>query len=241
MFVRAIFHDCVTATPNKPLSGCNGSLRLAKELSHKDNRRLRFGLKTIQVIVLPFCMSVADGIQFAGAIAVQAAGGPNVIKHIVDVYNPKTDVNEADVVENELPNRDWNYAKLISFYHRKGLSVKDLVASSAGAHSLGVVEKDDGTVRFFTVDEGTISNSYAENLVQRTYTGQNLKTFFTLNSDWTLTSDPASLELLRKYAGCTVMDGNDCQPDAVSGLKNLNIDFGEFLLKVSKLTGASLQ
>lgn len=240
MFVRAAFHDCVTATADKPLSGCNGSLRLAEELSNANNGRLRAAITTIEDTVGPFCMSVADGIQFAGAIAVRAAGGPDVINEIIDVNNPRVDVDEADTVDNELPDRDSNFAELVAFYARKSMSMADLVSSSAGGHSLGGVQQDDNTVSRFTRDSRAISNSYALNLVQRTFTGQNVNGFFTLNSDWTLTSDPSSLALLRMYAGCKTAAEDDCQPDAAVGLANLNNDFASYLLKISKLTGASL-
>lgn len=236
-FVRAAFHDCITATQARPSSGCNGSLRLASELNNDANRGLSNAIGAIERVVVGTCMSIADGIQVASAVALRqpTVNGPDVLDAVYNPASPRADATDPDVVDGELPDDGNNFTQLSEFYARKGFSVVDLVASSAGAHSLGGEAGRNRRPVPFTVDPGAVSNSYAYNLVQGSVTGQDLPGFHTLDSDTALIMDSDALQRLVLYAGCAQVE--QCTPDQVAGLAALNADFAVFLIKMSRLTG----
>lgn len=238
-FVRAAFHDCITATPDKPKSGCNGSLRLPTELAHPNNARLGAALALIQTSVAGTCISVADGIQLAAAVAVNEAGGPDISNQLVSAGSPRKDALAADTVDNELPNRNDSYQQSLFFYNRKGLSATDLMSSYAGGHSLGGFSSASGILPF-TTDDHSVSSSYSKNLVRRAdgATG-NLPGFNTLNSDAALIQNQDAVEKLRFYSGCTEFSSG-CTQDDAAGLINLLGEFTVFLIKCSKMTGSTV-
>lgn len=230
-FVRAAFHDCITATNNNPNSGCNGSLRLPGELNNNNNRRLQNAINTIVEVVGSKCMSVADGIQLAMASALRMGltGGPDVVADVVDPANPRADADTADTVNRQLPNRNHGFDQLLAFYTRKGFERRDLVASCAGGHSFGGFARGRrGGVRNFTPDRNQMSTSYAVNLIQRSSTGNNRQGFSTLNSDVALIADTEALDLLRTYS------------QNADGFETLKEDFRKFLIKASRLSGQTV-
>lgn len=235
-FVRAAFHDCVTATSDKPDSGCNGSLRLEEELTNADNARLRGAIAAIRRSVRNTCVSVADGIQIANAVALEIAGGPNILSSVVDSANPRTDATTADTVTNELPSRTSPFPDLLAFYERKGFSLQEFIASLAVGHSLGGFATPNG-IAPFTTDIFTVSSSYCFNLVQRISSGTNLQGFNTLQSDVTLISNPEAVNRLQTYAGC--FDGG-CSASSQTGLQIMRNDFTDFAIKLSQMTGSTL-
>lgn len=227
-FVRASFHDCITATTNNPNSGCNGSLRLNGEITNNNNNRLANAVAHVQQVVASTCMSVADGIQLAMAVALQlsSTGGPDIISQIVDPRNPRVDASVPDRVNGELPGRNDNFDEQVQFYTRKGFTVRDLVASCAGAHSLGGIQRR-GQIAPFTTDRGSVSEIYSENLVQMSTSGTNRPGFNTLNSDEALVTNADALDILRSYIN-------------PGGVTELNADFGIFLIKMSRLSGTTV-
>lgn len=233
-FVRAAFHDCITATPDKPNSGCNGSLRLQQELGNPNNGRLGNAINVIVQTVAGTCVSVADGIQLANAAALQAAGGPDITADVVDSTNPRVDAQSPDTVPGELPDSNHNFDQSLQFYRRNGFTLRDLVASKSGGHSLGRFAQNNQLLPF-TTNPQTILSDYAHNLVQKRSSGTNLPGFNTLSSDDALNSNRGSRRRLDSYAGCQTTGGT-CNPDPLVGLQNLNVDFRIFLIKMSRLT-----
>lgn len=238
-FVRIAFHDCITATPDKPDSGCNGSIRLPTEQAQPANSNLLFALAAIIQATACTCVSVADGIQLANAVALIVAGGPNVRSFVVDSSNPRTDVLFADTVAGELPSPGSNYAQLKEFYERKGLDETDLVSSSTGGHSLGRFTQGLPPRVPFTNDTNTVSGHYAYNLFQKRTSGSNLNGFNTLRSDDALNENAGARGKLDSYCGCQ-SSGSSCSPDYVSGGAALNAEFGKFIKKQSRLTGLTV-
>lgn len=238
-FVRAAFHDCITATTDKADSGCNGSLRLPTELAHPNNGRLATAMTIIQASVVGTCVSVADAIQLATAVALLEAGGPDIADDIVSAESPRTDALIADTVDNELPNRNDTYQQSLSFYVRKGLSATDLISSYAGGHSLGGFSSGSG-IQPFTTDVNSVSSSYSKNLVRRAEGApDNLPGFNTLSSDANLIQNELAVQSLRHYSGCAQLTSG-CEQDDTVGLTNLNEDFKNFLIRCSKLTGTTV-
>lgn len=245
-YVRIAFHDCITK-PTEGKSGCNGSIRLRQEsgdqvggpYSHVGHSKLSEGVqKIIDIIGSHQCMTVADGVLYAMAIAIQKAGGPDVIDEIVDVNHPRRDVSTPDVLQGELPEDHDSFDKLLSNYERKGLTKRDLIASSVGGHSLGGLRED--THIDFTTDPLVFSTTFACNLVQRHTSLKNLDGFHTLQSDNCLVLDGESLDMLRVYAGCTdpVQEctcGGASTPERAHGLQELKKDYGAFLIKLASL------
>lgn len=231
-FVRAAFHDCITATANIPNSGCNGSLRLRAELNNNNNRRLRSPVQTIEDVVGSYCMSVADGIQLAMATALrmERTNGPDVVAEVVDPANPRVDANTPDRVNGQLPNRNHRFSQLLAFYSRKGFRKTDLVSSCAGGHSFGgfTRARGGGGVRNFTPDRNQMSSSYARNLFRRSSTRNNGRGFNTLNSDEALITDRVALNLLQRYSS------------NAAGLRRLKRHFRLFLIRVSRLNGRTV-
>lgn len=237
-FVRAAFHDCITATPDKPTSGCNGSLRLAEEINNANNARLAPAIAQVTDAVTGTCVSVADGIQLAMVVSLAMAGGPDVSAEVVDAANPRVDATIADTVDGQLPDRNSNFATLASFYASKGLSETDLVSSSAGAHSIGGF-RGRGGVLPFTNDANTVSPGYSRNLISFSETGNHIDGFNTLRSDRALVTNADALDKLRMYSGCTVA-AEGCDQNASNGLALLNAEFKDFLIKMSRMTGLTV-
>lgn len=235
-YVRAAFHDCVTASPDKPDSGCNGSLRLVAELTNFANSNLGVPMLSITNVVTGTCVSVADGIQLANAVALEISGGPLIASDVVDSSNPRGDATSADTVD--LPSRGNSFAQLLEFYKRKGFDATDLVSSSAGGHSLGRFTQGAQRVPF-TNQTDVVSGHYSYNLVQKRSSSTNLDGFNTLNSDNVLNDDASSRTKLDSYAGCQ-QSGGVCLPNFNTGINTLNHDFKIFLVKMSRLTGATV-
>lgn len=235
-YVRAAFHDCFTASTDKPESGCNGSLRLLTELTNFANSNLAVPMLSITTVVAGTCVSVADGIQLANAVALEISGGPLIASDVVDSSNPRGDASSADTVV--LPPRGGSFTQLLELYETKGFDATDLVSSSAGGHSLGRFTQ--GATRVpFTNDTQLVSGHYSYNLVQKRVSTTNLDGFNTLNSDNVLNDNADSRTKLDSYAGCQ-QNGGVCSPNFTTGIGTLNHDFKIFLIKMSRLTGTTV-
>lgn len=238
VFLRAAFHDCITAQPTKPGSGCNGSLRL--ELNDRNNRRLRpfvHALNNVRREVRNgFCISVADGIQIGMAAALRHVGGPDVKNLVWDNARPRADANEPDDVK-ELPEGGFTFSQTVAFYRRKGFSVEDAVVSNVGGHALGGFRPRSGGRVLPFVPGTTFSTLYAENLVNRSVTkGGNAPGFNTLPSDSAFISNEQGRAILRKLSGSGAKGAGTVTFDRTKGLQALSAKFKKFLIRQSRLT-----
>lgn len=226
-FLRAGFHDCITATRSKPGSGCNGSLRF--ELQERGNGRLNLAIDTLRPLVEKSCIGWADAIMLAVEATMRVTGGPRV--RLVNFFVPRKDATEADVVAGQLPSPRSDYNTLKSFYERKGLSERDLVSSSVGGHALGGFRRGGGDVQPFTPSQERVTNEYAINLVRKTLRNEsNADGFNTLDSDDALVSDAVGLQLLTRYAG---WNGRRFRPRVPRVFRQ---DFGSFLVRMSRIS-----
>lgn len=211
-FIRATFHDCVTFTRNRRGSGCNGSLRLRKELAFSQNSGLNVLFNQLELIVRKSCISMADAITIGVEVSLKLTGGPSV-----SLGRNRKDAVLPDSLSGQLPGiSDFQTVK--RFYGRKGLNVRDLVVSHVGGHALG---------RFFnkkfTPNENHFDNGYAINLLHFFKTRRLLPGFNVLRSDRALVEHHEGLKWIRIYA------------NRHSGNKALNRDFNAFLLKIQKM------
>lgn len=237
-FVRAAFHDCITATRDNPTSGCNGSLRFDEELQDGNNQRLDVPINALEGVIAGTCTSMADAIQLASARSVRAAGGPDVTQLVVSASTPRADATSPDTVAGELPSSDFSLRESFVFYREKGFTTTDLVASLAGGHSIGGFGR--GTILPFTPDETTISPSFAANLVTRADgAAANAERFNTLPADDALITSGTTVNILRSYSTCTSTEVPCAEYDPTA-VQALNSDFARFLVKASRLTGRTV-
>lgn len=231
-FVRAAFHDCITATNDNPISGCNGSLRLREEKYDPRNDQLHIVTDLLATLVPGTCLSYADAIQTGMTIAINVASGGtfpnlNIRKNILDTHSPDT--------LTDLPDNDTNFTTLNKLFLRKGFNTKQLIASILTAHSLerffnGQQKQPNFTTPF------VYSVHYATILVQRIASGLNLQGFPTIGTDTNMLMSPEAVRVLKFFAGETETSNYDPE----KGLQRLTKSLVSFLEKNSFLTGASL-
>lgn len=228
-FIRATFHDCITVTPDKPDSGCNGSLRLTEEITNPNNARLSLVTNELEgILASTTCVSFADAIQIGVEVASNLAGLPMFPGFL---GRGRTDAGTPDTVNGELPSPIATFAELKAFYERKGFTVRDLVVSSVGGHAVGRFLARSGAEFPFTPNELVIDNGYAINLLDGILAGQtNLPGFNTLPSDRSLVEDEAARFWLGFYAGRGSRGGF-----TRLGNRRLRKDFRIFLRKLASL------
>lgn len=251
VFLRAAFHDCITATPDKPDSGCNGSLQF--ELARSGNNRLQPFLDTLsasrRLVTNGRCVSIADGIQIGVGAALRIVAKVRVKStDMWDARVPRKDATTADS-DGQLPSAAFNYQQVVDFYARKGFSEDDAVISTVGGHAIGgfggrsfvpetAMMEATGTKRV------TITTMYAENLVNRTSRGVgNAPGFSTLPSDSALITDEHGRRVLEQMSGFNdefQEDGSGPKFDREQGVLLLKRRFTRFLLRMSRLSGETV-
>ena len=172
--VRLAFHSSGTYDSISKTGGsARGTLRFKDELAHEANA----GLEKIVPILEPLkkkhaTISYADLYTLAGAVSVEALGGPHIPwkSGRVDSLNPK-DVT----VDGRLPDPDKDLkvgstAKTMSHlrmvFGRMGFSDQEIVALS-GAHNLGKCHyQDSGYDGVWSETPWKFDNSYFNILVQ---------------------------------------------------------------------------
>lgn len=266
-YIRAGFHDCVSTTPRKPDSGCNGSLRF--ELGNINNVRLVDAVNSIVSTtdrVAP-CVPYADAFLLAYTASFAVAGN-NALRwdSLVDPNNPRVDSNTGDFSDDQgsvnVPNPlTFDFNELLRFYQDRGMNAEDLVVSTVVGHSLGFIDDPTdgpGPLFPFTPKNDFVSSLYAINLLNKNVTGAgNLEEFFTLPSDDALMLNPEGRTILADLAvGKTfeefaaqyqkivpkVVEGNglgNVWPP--QGKKRTSDVFVSFSIKLSKLTGDSMR
>lgn len=128
--VRAPFHDCIN-------NGCDGSLVLTDECGRAENAGLSDICGKLKNWATKYDVSVADMIQFAGAIAISSCPlGPRVRA----LVGRKDGTDAAPV--GSVPSSKDSVDKILSAFSAKGLSTDDVVAL-LGTHSIAVNVNDD--------------------------------------------------------------------------------------------------
>jgi L-ascorbate peroxidase len=143
--IRLAFHDAATFESSrfKKTGGPNGSILY--EIDRSENRAISRPLKVVQKTNIDN-LTLADAIALAGAVAVEAAGGPEIFIRL-----GRTDVVEADPeflkkkrqksterskVEKTLPSAGLDSDGLRVYFGRLGLTEEEFVAL-CGCHGLG--------------------------------------------------------------------------------------------------------
>ena len=126
VLVRMAFHDAGTWDGAKRTGGANGSILL--ELERPENGGLKYGAALLSLArkaqgeTLPKGakqLSDADFIQVAGAVAVEAAGGPKIA---VALGRPDARAKAGDPA-GQLPSKDLDAKGLIGLFSSNGYSV----------------------------------------------------------------------------------------------------------------------
>lgn len=255
-FMRMGFHDCITARPDNPKSGCNGSVQY--ETNHPFNGRLKRPVAAMLEKKAGFsCISVADAVMVAYAASVGASFRGNILKDVVDFNyeNRRIDTaeGEGDFFNGDqltLPiAEDLSWANQVAFYKSKLLTEEDLVVSLVVGHSIGsFTEVDENIVptgRILNFTELSPDKANADYcgalLVQHDFemTG-NLPTFNFLASDLSLTRDPAGVHLLNMMCSYSIerRDNFKLQFDETKAF--VKESFTRFSVKMASLTGAKL-
>jgi L-ascorbate peroxidase len=166
--VRLAFHDAATYESNRLkytlkkneddnnfiTGGPNGSIRY--ELDRSENRGLRHPLTVVENILQEcrekektqnsWTISLADAIALAGATAIEASGGPNILirlgrpdSTISDPYylrRPLQERTKRSLVTTALPSAGLDSDGLRLYYSRFGLTEAEFVALQ-GVHGMG--------------------------------------------------------------------------------------------------------
>lgn len=239
-FLRLAFHDCIAATPDRPLSGCNGSIRLAKELAHPDNARLDVAVTALQPLVAAYeCVGWADAVLIAARAALRKAGVR--VAAMVDPREPRRDADDADDAEAGLPKKDWPIEKITAHFSARGFSPREFTAGLVAGHSIGGATGPDAVVRPFTPFSTRVNEQAAVNLVFRHQFARSYNTpgFHPLQADFAYIADaagPDAPKLLHPYAGW-----RDGDFHVREGRSNLKKDMELFMIKLSKLKGSDVR
>ncbi|KAI0565940.1 Peroxidase [Gracilaria domingensis] len=211
-FVRAAFHDCITATASNSNSGCNESLRLRAELRNSDNARLRRTINAIRDTRRESgaCISFADGIQIGTEIALAIAGDVDIEGKLADLDNPREDADSPDAstdeLSNELPSRNASFATL----------------------GLFTAERDSRQERWL----------YHCNALIALIASRICLAFNTLQSDEAMISTVKGKNWIKYYAG-QIDDGDEYDEDL--GLSRTITDFGKFMIKLSQMSSDDVE
>lgn len=160
IILRLVFHDGGTKDVVSGKYGLNGSIRFPEEYNREENSGLERAVKIVEGFQLTFQnetasrVSFSDCLAFAGAVAVEKAGGPRIFLETGRIDSDAPDPSSM------LPAEDLSFDNLFSMFQRMGLTIKDLVALS-GAHTLGFAKKVAFTANPFVFD-----NSYYQRILQ---------------------------------------------------------------------------
>lgn len=260
-FIRAAFHDCVTANPNDPDSGCNGSLKF--EVTDINNLRLAPTMKEIESVQEGHpCISLADSILIAYSAASQKLRGGNVLKRLVDLRGEgRKDAAGPDFALGDdgaqllnadgnpfitLPNPgDRSWANQLAFYENKLLTANDLVASLVVGHSVGGFQVPNGGpfLLFTETSPERVNGDYCGALLvrqERSLAG-NLPRFNFLPSDLSLIDDAAGVNLLKELCSVDVPERENYSLKFGEQKDLMTERFLEFSIRMSQLTGAKLK
>lgn len=252
-FLRAAFHDCITATRQAPESGCNGSLQF--ELSRRGNNRLDPAIEVIKTarktVRNGMCVSMADAIQIAMAAGLRVVADirprrfnddiPNKVLRFNGLWDakiPRVDADSADP-DGLLPSGGWSEpSQITNFYNNLGFSTADAFISTAGGHAIGSIGN-----RPFTPQPDVFTTLYAQNLVRLSITKTDDPNFNLLPSDRAIILHPSGLRIMERMSGLTKSPANgdaELTFDTRVGLIRLEHRFIKFLLRMSRLTGQTV-
>jgi adenylate cyclase len=189
VLLRLVFHDGGTKDAISGMYGLNGSIRFPEEYNREENSGLERGVRIIEELQYNFhketncSVSFADCLAFAGAIAIEKAGGPSIF-----LETGRKDSDSPDP-GSMLPTDNLSFNSLFTVFQRMGFTVRDLVALS-GAHTLGFANRVAFTSNPFVFD-----NSYYQRVLQG-----DSENYILLQTDKALKENPEAFELVKQYS-----------------------------------------
>lgn len=255
-FIRAAFHDCITAHSSNELSGCNGSLKY--ELHDGGNDRLDGAVAVIEKVRENYpCISLADALLIAFVASSKVTRAGVKLRDVVSFKHGRYDVSEADFFNNEeqldLPvvlSRSWEMQ--LAYYASKGFTAEDMVISLVVGHSIGgfseiVINgnnqpvKTGRIIKFTEVSPNEVNADYCGNLLMKRQLGKNLPTFNTLPSDDALIGTDQGWQLLRGICSVQTHGRKSFVLRFRADRQELKRKFRVFVRKMQGLTGKALK
>eukprot|EP01138_Halocafeteria_seosinensis_P000362 gb/GECG01000375.1/.p1 GENE.gb/GECG01000375.1/~~gb/GECG01000375.1/.p1 ORF type:complete len:327 (+),score=47.35 gb/GECG01000375.1/:1-981(+) len=197
IILRLAWHDAGTYDAKTKTGGPNGSIRFS-ELNHNANMGLEKAIGFMQPIKDQFPkVSYGDLYQFAGIVAVEFCGGPQI-----PFRQGRVDVSEDKAVEEgRLPDGHKKQQHLRDIFYRMGFNDQEIVALS-GAHTIGKAHPDrsdwDGpwTSKMYEFD-----NAYFRNLLEpQKAVDEKGNPFLQLPTDTALVEDAEMKKWVETYA-----------------------------------------
>lgn len=255
-YIRAGFHDCITANPDDPESGCNGSLKFEIPDDRSDrifgtNIRLKEIMVDIEAVQKVFnCVSLADTILIAYAAASLRTRGGDILDVLVSDKIERFDVSKPDLNRDgglDLPEgRESSFNRQLDFYKRKGMNAHDFVVSLVVGHSLGGFSppRVDRIFEFTETSPNRVNGDYCGAILATSEFDLGnvaLPQFNFLPSDFSLVNSTEGINIMKQF--CSVDVPNKVRYTLKFGDKPRNYlpAFKEFSEKMGQLTGQSLR
>ncbi|KAK2647704.1 hypothetical protein Ddye_015193 [Dipteronia dyeriana] len=197
IILRLAWHSAGTFDVQTKTGGPFGTIRHPNELAHEANNGLDIAVRLLEPIKEHFrILSYADFYQFAGVVAVEITGGPEI------PFHPGRPDKSDPPPEGRLPAATKGSDHLRDVFGHMGLSDKDIVALSGG-HTLTFTkflqgrchEERSGFEGAWTTNPLIFDNSYFKDLLSGEKEG-----LIQLPSDKALLEDPVFRPLAEKYA-----------------------------------------
>ncbi len=128
--LRLVFHDALTIDLDSGKGGANGSIRF--EPNRGENRGLERAIDVLTPMRNAAGLSWGDTVAVAGAVAVEATGGPHISVHL------GRDNAATEDPRGIIPGPSSSITQLRQQFKPRGFTDRDIVALSGG-HTLGRV------------------------------------------------------------------------------------------------------
>lgn len=210
-FIRLAFHQAGTFNQHAGDGGADGAcIRLSPEREVNQNALLQPIIQLLDEVKEKFpCITRADLWTLAGALAVEASGGPKI------PWRPgRTDQPDGsrcplskDEVEKRLPSGFETVAGLGNLASNWGLSKEEFVALMGG-HTLGNIHKEFLGLDGSWTSETSFSNKYFVNMLEKEYkvvsfqplVQPTAKNDIMPNFDLSMIDDPEMRAIVEKFA-----------------------------------------
>lgn len=175
VLVRLAWHCSGTWDKDVKNGGSDGAtMRFSPEADHGGNAGLGWARNMLEPVKAAHPeMSYADLYIFAGKVAIEAMGGPDIVFTAGRTDAPQASCPAADnrfSPDGRLPDGDKGAQHVRDIFYRMGFNDQEIVALS-GAHSLGRCHTDrSGFWGPWSYSPSTFSNEYFRLLVEETWT-----------------------------------------------------------------------
>ena len=175
MMVRLAWHSAGSYRKEDSSGGTEGgTIRFAPEINHGGNAGLTHALALLTPIKKSNpSASWADLIVYAGCVAIEAMGGPDIPFHPGRTDAPRANVppkrDKRFTPDDRLPDAAQGAQHLRDVFYRMGLDDREIVCLS-GAHAVGRCHTDrSGFWGPWKYGEAAFSNEYFTMLLEKTW------------------------------------------------------------------------